>query len=211
MHRLGGLLHFLFQIAQDGFPIAVEELNQSADIFVVGIAGNFVGAGGGALVDRVEETRAEEFFSRIRFEDLQVTGAEFEGALEVLNGFFELIDARERAVKLDAVGAGNAGDVNAGIIVIERDHQVWVSFVIDEADVEARLDVFDQAILGQQCFDFAFGLKGFKIHHVLDHLGLETFELGAGLEIRANPVAQGGRFANVDHAAFVVLHQVDTG
>ena len=37
------------------------------------------------------------------------------------------------------------------------------------------------------------------------------FELGRGLEVGADAIAQRGRLADVDHAALVVLHQVDAG
>ena len=163
------------------------------------------------MVDGVEQAGAEEFFSRVRFENFQVAGAEFEGPLEMLDSFFELIDAGERAIEFDAFGARDAGDVDAGIIIVERDHEIWIGLVIDEADVEARLDVFDEAILGQKRLDFAFGLEVFEIHHVLDHLRLEVLQPGAGLKIGADAVAQGGCFAHINHPTLVVLHQVNTG
>jgi hypothetical protein len=79
------VLHLLFQIAQDGFAIAIEELDQAADVFVVRIAGNLVGARRGALVDRVKQAGAEEFLARIGFANLQVAGAELERLLKVLS------------------------------------------------------------------------------------------------------------------------------
>ena len=209
--RLGSLFHLLLQIAQNGFAVAVEKLDEATDVVAIRIAGNFVGTGGSALIDGIEKAGAEEFLARIGFEYLQVAGAKFEGPLEVLDSFFELINAGEWAIEFDAFGAGDAGDVDAGIIIVERDHQVGVGLVIDEANIKARLDVLDEAVFREERFDFAIGLERFEIDDVLEQAGFGVLELGAGLEIGTDAVAQGRGLAHINHSAFVILHEVDAG
>jgi hypothetical protein len=45
------------------------------------------------------------------------------------------------------------------------------------------VEVFDEAILGEEGFDFGFGLEGVEIDDVVEEAGLAEFELGGGLEV----------------------------
>ena len=140
-----------------------------------------------------------------------MTGAEFERLLQQRDGFLKCVDAGERAVQFDAFLARLAGDEDAGEFVTGGDHQVGKGFVIEQPRVVLRLDVLDQPVLGQQGFDFAVGLDDVEIDDIVQQAGLLELELGGGLEIAADPIAQGGRLADIDDAAFVILHQVDAG
>ncbi len=46
---------------------------------------------------------------------------------------------------------------------------------------------------------------------MLEQAGFGVLELGAGLKIGADAVAQGGGLAHINHAALVILHEVDAG
>jgi len=54
-------------------------------------------------------------------------------------------------------------------------------------------------------------LKYVEIDDVIEQAGLFEFQFGRGQEITADTITQAGRFADVDHPAFVIFHQIDAG
>ena len=169
---------------------AVEEPEQPLDVLAVRAPGDLRGARGGALVDRVEQARAEEPPAVVVLADVQVAGAELERLLQQRDRFLELVDAGERAVELHALGARLAGDVDAGEILVGRHHQVRERLVVEQPGVVLRLDVLDQPVLGQQGFDLGVGLDDLEVDDVVEQPGLLGLELGRRLEVGADAVAQ---------------------
>lgn len=206
-----GFVHLFFEVAKDAFAVAVEEAVEIADIFGISIARNLGGAGGGALFDCVEQTGTKEAALVVGFADLKMTGAEFEGLLEMGNGLFELIDAGEGAEELDAFGAGCAGDVYAWEFVAGGDHEIGIGFAIDQAGVVFGVEVFDEAVFGEEGFDFGIGMKDVEIDDIGEEAGFAEFQRGGGKEVGGDAIAEAGGFADVNDAAFVVLHEVDAG
>jgi len=145
----GGIVHLFFEIAKNGFAVAVEKAREIFDVLVVGIPRNLSGARGCALLDGMEKAGAKEAALIVGLADFEMAGAEFEGFLQMGDCVFELMDAGEWAVEFDAFGAGGAGDVYAWEFVIERDHEIRIGFAIDEAGVVFGVKVFDEAIFGQ--------------------------------------------------------------
>ncbi len=119
------------------------------------------------MADGVEQAGAEEAFALVLFENFEVAGAELEDALEVLDGIFEGGGAGEGAVEFGAGGGGLAGDEDAGVIVAGGDFEVGEGFVIEEAGVEAGLDVLDEAVFDEEGFDFGIAGEGVEIGDVI--------------------------------------------
>lgn len=193
-------------------PFGIEEAFEAVDVLAVGFPGDFVGAGGGALADGVEEAGAEEAFAIIFFEDFEVAGAELEDALEVLDSFFKGVAAGEGAVEFGAGVGGLAGDVDAGIIVTRGDFKIGVGFIIEEPGVEAGLNVFDEAVFGEEGFDFRIAGEGVEVGDVFEkELFAVKAQVGGGDKVRANAVAEGTGLADVDDDAAGVFHEVNAG
>lgn len=205
----GGVVHLFFEIAENPFAVAIEETGEIFDVFVVSIARNPGGAGGGALLDGVKEAGAKEAAFVIRLADFEMAGAEFKGFLEIRDSVLELVHAGEGAVKFDAFGAWGAGNVYAWKFVVGGDHEVGIGFAVDEAGVVFGMEVFDEAVFGQQRFDFGFAVKDVEIDDFIEQARLAEFERGGGEKVGGDAIAQTGGFTDVDDAAFVVFHEVD--
>ncbi len=98
------------------------------------------GAGGGALVDGVEEAGAEVQVLGVALDDVELAGAKLEDALEELDGLAEGARVGERPEDLGPLSSGRggrAGDEDAGEILALGDGEVGEGLVVDEADVEA--------------------------------------------------------------------------
>jgi hypothetical protein len=171
-------LHLALEFLRNGFAFTVEETDQSANVIVVRIRGNLICARGRALIDRIEQAWPEKAAIRICFQDFQVAGPELKRALQMLNCFLELIDARKRPVQLDSIRFWLTRDVDSRILLAGGDHQIRKGLVIQEPGIESRLDVFDEPIFGQQSFDFALGLQRVKVDNTLEQAGLPVFEFG---------------------------------
>lgn len=186
---IGGGGHVVLEFEEDGVAVAVEEADESADVLVVGVGGDFVGAGACALVDGVEEAGSEEAFFGVILADSEVAGAELEGFLEDVEGLFELVGAGEGAVEFSVFGWGLSGDVDAGVVICGGDDEVREGFVVELAGVELGLDVFDEAVFGEEGFDLGVGLDGIEIDDFEEEAGLFCFEASGGEEIGGDAIA----------------------
>ncbi len=164
------------------------------------------------MADGVEEAGAEEFFAGVFLEDFEMAGAEFEDALEMLDGIFEGGGGGEGAGAFGAGGGGLAGDEDAGVIVAGGDFEIGVGFVVEEAGVEAGLDVFNEAVFDEEGFDFGIGGEGVEVGDEFEEELLAVgAEIGGGDEVGADAVAEVAGFTDVDDDATGVFHEVDAG
>ena len=91
---------------------------------------------------------------------------------------------------------------------MRRDHQVRKGLIVLEIFVMARLDVFNQATLGQQSIDFAVAEHEVDIGDLMDPFGRSNLLSRRRQEItsRSRPKILG--LANVDDNARRILHQI---
>ena len=168
-------------------------------------------AWGSALGDRGEQAGAEPAPFFVAIVDVEAAGAEFEDFLQHLDCAAQASGAGKRAVELGAAFFGFAGEFDSGEILAGEDLQVGKCFVVFELLIEFGLDVFDQPRFDEQGVDFAFGGEKIDVVNLADQVGgaalfgcsFEEITAGAGAEVLG--------FADVDHAADGVLHQVDAG
>ena len=123
-------------------------------------------------------------------------------------------DAGEGA---EGFGARNSGAVgsrvmytpgNSSFTVID---EVGEGLVVLQADVEPRVDVLDQAVLGEQGFPLAFALDDVEVVDDVEQALLLEAQVGRGDEIARDAIGEAGGFADVLHDAPGVLHEVDAG
>jgi len=73
-----------------------------------------------------------------------------------------------------------------------------------------RLDVLDEAVLGEQRLPLGLAGDGLEVVDDLEHRGLLGAEIGRGDEVARHAVRQARGLADVEHHALVVLHEVHT-
>jgi hypothetical protein len=71
------------------------------------------------------------------------------------------------------------------------------------------MDVLDQTVLGEQGLPLALTLDGLKVADRVEHRLFLVAEVGRGNEVGRDAVGEDRGLADVDHAAFPVLHQID--
>jgi hypothetical protein len=100
-----------------------------------------------------------------------------------------------------------AGEVDPRIGLVERDRDERIRLVVAQPDVEARLVLLDEVLLGQQ----RLGLAAHE--QEVDRLGhLDHLHLAAGHavgEVAGDPAADRLGLADVDDLARAVLEQID--
>ncbi len=102
-----------------------------------------------------------------------------------------------------------AREVDAGIVLVERDRDVRVALVVAQADVEARPVLLDEALLGQQ--RLRLGRDDERLDAVDPLAHRRRLARRRGGEVRCDALAHGLRLADVDHAPERVLEGVDAG
>lgn len=208
----GGLLHLGVHFAKHDRAFRAEELDESVDVTAVGLGCDLGGAGAGALFDGVEQAGAEESVPGVVGVDVEGAGAEFENALEELNGFAQGVDADERAEGFGAFvfgGVGVSGDVDAGVVVAEGDDEVGEGFVVEEPGVEAGLDVFDQPVFGKQSFPLGLALNDVDLGDEVEHGRFLRAQFCRGDEIGGDPIFEVACLADVEDHARSIFHEID--
>ncbi len=109
----------------------------------------------------------------------------------------------ERAEVGPVAAVALAGEVHPREILVERDRDVRVGLVVAQADVEARLVLLDEVLLGQQ--RLGLGVDDERLD-LVDH----RHQVAAGPrarigEMRGDPLADRDRLADVDHLARAAL------
>src|SRR3954465_7575407 len=70
--------HLLLEFGDDVFLVTVQEAHEIVDVLAILLLADLRRTGGGALLDRIQQARAEESPAVVVLADLQVTGAELE-------------------------------------------------------------------------------------------------------------------------------------
>ena len=123
----------------------------------------------------------------------------------------KLTGAGERSVELGSLGLRRACHFNSRVVLVRGDHQVGKGLVVFEILVVARLDIFDQSVLGQKSVDLAIAFHVVDVGDFVNPLGGPGLSLGCRLKIAPGPRPQILGLADVDHHPGGVLHQVNAG
>ena len=182
----GRLDHLLFHLREQALLAAFEELDEAVDVLAIGLLADPARAGRGALLDGVEAGmggRSGGCHRRSEISRWQVRKRKTFWSMAM--ACLEPAYRGERTVELHPLRPRLARDVDAGEVLIHRDHQVGIGLVVEQAGVELGLDVLDQAVLGQQCLDLGVGLEDLEVDDLIHQPDLLVLELGRGLEVAA--------------------------
>ena len=102
-----------------------------------------------------------------------------------------------------------AREVDARVVLVERDREVRVGLVVAQADVEARLVALDEVVLGQQRLGLGGHEQEVDLVDAVDHLDRAARDPVG--EVAGDALADRLRLADVDDLARVVVEQVDAG
>ena len=102
-----------------------------------------------------------------------------------------------------------AGEVDPREVLVERDRDVRVRLVVAQPDVEPRLVLLDEVLLGEQ--RLGLGVDDQRLD-LVDHVDQIPAPACARVrEMRRDPLADRVGLADVDHLAAAVAEQVDAG
>ena len=100
--------HFLAHVADQRFPVALEDPLQAANCLAILLLGDALIAGRGALFDRPEDARPVPFPARIVLSNVQRAGSKLEYLLQNLNRAAQAARVGKRAVEFRAPRLGLA-------------------------------------------------------------------------------------------------------
>ncbi len=75
--------------------------------------------------------------------------------------------------------------------------------------MKQRLDVLDEAVLGEEGLPLALALEVLEVADDLEHGGFLGREIRGGDEVGGDAVGEAGGLADVDDDALGVFHEVD--
>ena len=198
-------VHAVLEIALDLLEAPAQERDHAVDPLPVLLLGHVADAGRPAALDVVVEAGGAGVAARLG----ALAAAQLEDLAQQVERAAHALGARVGA-EVDAVApVPLAREVDARELLVEADRDVGVRLVVAQPDVEARLVLLDEGLLGEQ----RLRLGG-------DHERLEVVDL-VGQRARAverrickmacNPLPERLRLAHVDDAPAGVAEQVDPG
>jgi hypothetical protein len=110
-----------------------------------------------------------------------------------------------------AVFGHPAHHVQPGILLRQRELEVGVVLVVPQQHVVARPVALDQVVLEGQRLHVGVHEHQVEVRDLRGHVPAPDLDGPAGLEVRADAVAQAPGLAHVDHGAVPVLEEVDPG
>ena len=187
-------VHLFAQLTQHLAAFAREEPREALNILAVRLPADLVRARRGALVDRVEQTRPKARIGRVVGNDVELAGSELEDALEHRDGLAQRTSRCEWPVDLRALHLGGdaavflnarriARDKDAREVLARRDDEIRKSLVVRQAHVEARPDVFDEPVLGEERLPLALAEEDLEVMDVFEELLLLAAEVSGRYEV----------------------------
>ena len=142
----GCLLHLALEVALDVAVAAREEARDRVDVAAVLLAVDVADAGRLAALDVVVEARHPRAPAGLR----PVAGAVLEELAEDLERLPRALGVRVRAEIEARRAVALAREVDARVLLVERDPDVGVRLVVAQADVEGRPVALDELLLGEE-------------------------------------------------------------
>ena len=204
LEALGSLVHAVVQLPHDVRRLALEEHEHLLDDLHVVAAVRIADARRDAAVDVVLEAGA-----RVRAGDGLGAGAVGEQLLQQREGLPHRARAGEGAKVAGAVVQDAAGEVDLRELLAGVDLDVRVGLVVAEARVEGRAVPLDERVFEDERLALRVRDDELEVVGLLHHAADLGHEAEGRPEVRAQPVAQVGRLADVDELAGGVLEEVD--
>ena len=138
-----------------------------------------------------------------------LAGAEQEDLLQQVERAAHLLGVRVRAEVGALAAVALAREVHAREVLVEGDRDVRIGLVVAQPDVEARLVLLDEVLLGQQ--RLGLGLDDEVLDRVDELAQLDEPARGRAREVRGDALADRLGLAHVEHAPAGVAEQVHAG
>ena len=195
----GGHLGLL--VALDLAVAARQEVDDRVDVATVLLAVDVADAGRPAALDVVVEAGVAGAPARLG----PLARPVLEQLAQQVERLPHPLGARKRP-EVGAVGSVTlAGEVDAGVVLVEADADVGIGLVVAQADVEARPVALDEVLLREQ------GLGLVCSDEELDALDAAGEALVASGEVRGDPLADRPCLPDVEDLAVLGVEQVDAG
>src|SRR5262249_11366032 len=138
--------HTGLQVALDRAVAPGEEVDDAVDVAAVVLLGDVPDAGGLAALDVVVQARGAAAPAGVG----GGAGAEHEDLREEVERAGDALGVGVGAEVGAALAVALAGEVDAGVVLVEGDRDEGIGLVVAQADVEARAVLLDEALLGEQ-------------------------------------------------------------
>ena len=142
----GGRLHAPLEVALDLAVAAREEVDDAVDRLAVLLLGLVADARRAAALDVEVQARRAAAPARLG----RRARAEGEDLLQQVERAADLLGVGVRAEVRAVLAMALAREVHAREVLVERDREERIGLVVAQADVEARLVLLDERVLGQQ-------------------------------------------------------------
>ena len=197
--RRRGRLHPLLEVALDLAVAAGEERDDAIDRLAVLLLGLVADAGRAAALDVVIQAGRAAAAAGLA----AVAGAKREHLLQQVERAAHLLRVRVGAEVRAVAAVALAREVDARIVLVDRDRQERIGLVVAQADVEARLVVLDELVLGQQRLGLGGDEQEVDLVDAVDHLDRAARSPPIG-EVAGDALADRLRLADVDDLARVL-------
>ena len=195
----------LLEVALDLLEAAGQERHHAVDPAPVLLPGHVADAGRSAALDVVVQARRPGVAAGLR----PLARAQLEDLAEQVERPAHALGARVGPEVGTVPAVALAREVDAREVLVEADRDVGVRLVVAQPDVEARLVLLDERLLGEQ--RLGLGRDDERLD-VVDLVGERARAVQRGVaEVAGDALAQGLGLADVDHPAARVTEQVDAG
>ena len=196
-------VHPALEVALDLLEAPGQERHHAVDALAVLLLGDVADAGRPAALDVVVQARRAGVAAGLG----PLAGAEQEDLAEQVERAAHALGARVRAEVGAVAAVALAREVDAREVLVEADRDVRVGLVVAQPDVEARLVLLDEGLLGEQ--RLGLGGDGERLD-VVDLVGQRARAVLRRVgEVARDPLADRLRLADVDDAPARVAEQVD--
>ncbi len=132
---LGGLVHLLLKLAEDRGTLGPHESHQTGNAFLILDLVYLMRAGGGALIDVIEQTGAKKTRLGIVRPNVEGTGSKFENLLQLNQRRPQVTHTGKRAEETTSLGAGLACHEHPGIVVAGGNLQIGKGLIVHQRGV----------------------------------------------------------------------------
>src|SRR5206468_3852091 len=202
--RVGGCVHLVAQAADHVVFAPLEEQHGVRHVLGVLPGRDQAGARLGAAVELVQQAGA-----RAVLEHRVLAGAQAEHALQEVDALAHRVGVRKRAeiAVLPVLRAAVEAEARE---LVPGDGQVRIGLVVAEQDVVARREALDEVVLEQQRLALGTARRHLDAGKLRQH-HLDARARGLLVEIRADPLLQVPRLADIERLAPRAEHPVHPG
>ena len=206
LRRIG---HLGLEPADDLVGVPIEEVAQLLHELAVRHLVDLAHARSAAFLDVKQQTRTTETLMFIELAGAARTNGET--AHQQVERLANRVRMCVGAEVSSALALVTAHYQRSRKLLVDRDRKERVALVVAETHVEARVVLFDEAVLEHQSLDLVAYLDPFHRRCGGHHLRRARVQVARILEVVRQSLTQAGRLTHIDDAPVLVLELVRTG